>query len=282
MSFCTRGSETSSQGEGPAPAAKATVATVLASSASQAAGAPTSHASAFVSTLRYAFAPFRFLLSVFAAISSSVIPEIGTGACTSGASLSPEVCQIGVPTVLSHQHAMIAQNNSEGVYQLEWIADSGAGRDLASFQAFEAQGVPTSVSQRAVSSEGSVRFETGNGHVTSDAVVHANGNQVGKASFRMLDACPLVRSLGQFFESGMPFVWLPGELPFLGSDAHSIQVTAAKRKIVVANRVEDHVLIFAETINVIRWNIVWPCSIIFSRSTRRCRLRCIRGSATSN
>ena len=198
MSFCTRGSDTSSQGEGPAPAAKATVATVLASSASQAAGAPTSHASAFVSTLRCAFAPFRFLLSVFAAISSSVIPEIGTGACTSGASLSPEVCQIGVPAVLSHQRAMIAQNNSEGVYQLEWIADSGAGRDLASFQAFEAQGVPTSVSQRAASSEGSVRFETGNGHVTSDAVVHANGNQVGKASFRTLDACPLVRSLGHF------------------------------------------------------------------------------------
>ena len=238
MSFCTCGSETSSQGEGPAPAAKATVATVLASSASQIAGAPTSHASAFVSTLRYAFAPFRFLLSVFAATSSSVIPEIGTGACTSGAS------QIGVPAVLSHQHAMIAQNNSEGVYQLEWIADSGAGRDLASFQAFEAQGVAASVSQRAVSSKGSVRFETGNSHVTSDSVVHANGNQVGKASFCMLDACPLVRSLCQLVESGMPFVWLPGELPFLGSDAHSIQVTADKRKIVVANRVEDHVLFF--------------------------------------
>ena len=45
-----------------APVAIATVATVLASSASQAAGAPTSNASAFVSALRYAFAPFRFLL----------------------------------------------------------------------------------------------------------------------------------------------------------------------------------------------------------------------------
>ncbi len=141
--------------------------------------------------------------------------------------------QLGVPAVVSHQHAMIAQNNCAGLYHIEWIADSRAGRDLASFQAFEAQGVPASVSQRAVSSEGSVRFETGNGNVTSDSVVHANGSQLGKAAFCMLDACPLVRSLGQLVESGMPFIWLPGELPYLGVDSQSIQVVADKTKIVV-------------------------------------------------
>ena len=71
-----------------APAAKATVATVLASSASQVSGASTSFASTFASTLGYAFAPFRFLWSVFAAISSSTIV---TGVCTNGASLLPMV-----------------------------------------------------------------------------------------------------------------------------------------------------------------------------------------------
>ena len=40
--------------------------------------------------------------------------------------------------------------------------------------------------------------------------------------------CPLFRSLGRLVESGMLFVWLPGELQFVGSDAHSIQVTAIK------------------------------------------------------
>ena len=44
-----------------APAAKATVATVIMSSASQAAGSAVSNASMFASTLKFAFAPFRFL-----------------------------------------------------------------------------------------------------------------------------------------------------------------------------------------------------------------------------
>ena len=51
---------------------------------------------------------------------------------------------------------MVAQNNAEGLYQLEWIADSGAGRDLASVQAFEAQGVPSNVVYKATSSKGPV------------------------------------------------------------------------------------------------------------------------------
>ena len=150
--------------------------------------------------------------------------------------------------MLSDQHALVAQNNAEGLCHLEWIADSGAGRDLASVNAFEAQGVPPNVLYKATSSKGSVRFETGNGQVTSDSIVLANGDQFGSASFCMLEACPLVRSLGQLVEAGRPFVWIPGELPFLGADMHSVQVTADKTKIVHANRVDDYVPIFSETI----------------------------------
>ena len=57
----------------------------------------------------------------------------------------------------------------------------------------------------------------------------------------------IVRSLGQLVEAGMPFIWLPGELPYLGINAQSVQVVADKTQIVVADRVEDHVPIFAET-----------------------------------
>ena len=53
-----------------APAAKATVATVLASSASQVAGSSVSNASVLGAALRSAFAPFRFLWSVFATITA--------------------------------------------------------------------------------------------------------------------------------------------------------------------------------------------------------------------
>ena len=60
----------------------------------------------------------------------------------------------------------------------------------------------------------------------------------------MLDSCPLVRSLGQLVDAGRPFVWMPGELPLLGADVDSVQVTSDKHRLVYANRVEDHVPIF--------------------------------------
>lgn len=79
---------------------------------------------------------------------------------------------------------------------------------------------------KATSSKDPVRFETGNGQVTSGSIVHANGDQLGNASFCMLDSCPLVRSLGQLVDAGRPFVWMLGEFPFLGNDVNSVQVTA--------------------------------------------------------
>ena len=174
-----------------APTAKATVATVMASSASQAAGSAVSNASVLGAALRSAFAPFRFLWSAFATISSVILPESGKSVCTDqGASLVPSSCKVGVPALLSSQHAMVAQDIAKGLYQLEWIAGSGAGRDLTLFQAVEAQGVPSSVFCKAISSEGSVRFETGHGHVTRDSIVHANGDQLGNASFCMLKMSP--------------------------------------------------------------------------------------------
>ena len=66
----------------------------------------------------------------------------------------------------------------------------------------------------------------------------------------MLDSCPLVRSLGQLVDAGRPFVWMPGELPFLGANVNSVQVTPDKTNIVYANRVEDHGPTFSETIQV--------------------------------
>ena len=60
----------------------------------------------------------------------------------------------------------------------------------------------------------------------------------------MLDSCPLVRSVGQLIDAGRPFVWMPGELPLLGADVDSEQVTSDKHRLVYANRVEDHVPIF--------------------------------------
>ena len=65
-------------------------------------------------------------------------------------------------------------------FTLEWIADSGAGRDLASERAFLEQGVP----------------------MTLDICewLQMPGSTFGKASFQVMDDCPLVRSLGTIVE----------------------------------------------------------------------------------
>ena len=123
----------------------------------------------------------------------------------------------GLPAVLSYQRALIAQHDQRGVYEISWIADSGAGRDLASMKAFQDQGIPKQNLNQFLQSTQSVRFETGNGCVNSDTAIIANGSKFGDASFHVMQSCPLVRSLGQIVESGKPFVWLPGQLPFFGS-----------------------------------------------------------------
>ena len=79
--------------------------------------ASTSFASNFASTLRYAFAPFSFLLSVFAAVSSSIT---STDVCIS-ASLLPSVNQVGVPAVVSHQHAMMHRTTVKGCIALSGL-----------------------------------------------------------------------------------------------------------------------------------------------------------------
>ena len=38
---------------------------------------------------------------------------------------------------------MIAQNHAKGACEISWIADSGAGRDLASLKALQEQRVPS-------------------------------------------------------------------------------------------------------------------------------------------
>ena len=60
-------------------------------------------------------------------------------------------------------------------------------------------------------------------------------------------SCPLVRSLGQIVESGKPFVWLPGQLPFFGLDVDAVQLAADSERLFVADKVDDHVPIFSET-----------------------------------
>ena len=102
----------------------------------------------------------------------------------------PSSSSLGAPAIL-HQdpHALIAQSEARASSHvtLEWIADSGAGRDLASSRAFAEQGVHSDVVQRCTHSISSIKFETGNGSYAADTCVAMNGSSCGHANFSLME-----------------------------------------------------------------------------------------------
>ena len=143
--------------------------------------------------------------------------------------------------------ALIAQPKASDHISLEWIADSGAGRDTASIRAFSDQGIQNSIIQSSTQATSPVKFETGNGSYTSDTCVELNGESFGQASFSVMNDCPVVRSLGKIVSSGRPFIWIPGEMPFFANSSEHVQIAADEPQVVYASRVEEHVPIFCET-----------------------------------
>ena len=69
-----------------------------------------------------------------------------------------------------------------------------------------------------------------------------------------MNDCPLIRSLGKIVQdNGKPFAWIPGEeLPFFGRCRDAVQIATDESQVIYANRVEDGVPIFTESVNVSR------------------------------
>ena len=127
-----------------------------------------SNESVLKSSLRAIVRPFIALASI---ISSCVFPQgFANSATLWDAQASSS--NLGAPAILYHDpHALIAQSKVSNHVALEWIADSGAGRDLASSRAFAEQGVHSDMVQRCTQSIPPIKFETGNGSYTADTCV---------------------------------------------------------------------------------------------------------------
>ena len=143
-------------------------------------------------------------------------------------------------------HAVTARSNLSSAFDLEWIADSGAGRDLGSERTFVQQGIPKEKFLEHISEINPTKFETGNGAFTSDTCVDLQGESFGQARFNVMNDCPLVRSLGQIVSSGKPFIWMPGEMPFFANSSDDVQIAADESQLLFAQRVEDFGPIFRE------------------------------------
>ena len=153
-----------------------------------------------------------------------------------------------MPAILSTGTALYAQSSRQVSHELEWIADSGADRDLGCDRAFAQQRFSKEMVNQNLIGVPPTKFETGNGSYTSDSCVQLTGNHFGEAQFNMMDDCPLVRSMGQIVASGKPF-WIPDQLPYFAETVDDVQVAANATRIHVADRIDDFVPVLKEHMN---------------------------------
>ena len=153
-----------------------------------------------------------------------------------------------MPALLPKAKEVALPGYQPGPFQLEWIADSGAGRNLTSLKALERQGMPPDVGLQASQVEQPIQFSTGNGVVTSHEVLTCNGQDFGKSTAYLMSDCPVVRSMGEIVNGGqLPFLWLPGQLPCFLKSSQYVQANFSGA--LFADRVEGNVPIFKEQVS---------------------------------
>lgn len=175
--------------KGPA-SAKATVATLIVTGASQGANAIKTNTSCVAETLRLALIPFKFALTMFVAVSNLIIPQDQRSSnddCLQPATSSPHTVS-GVPAVvqrISESACLATANWNAGTTTIEWIADSGASRSLCSTRALQDQDLPEDVIQQSLQQEDTLKFQTGNGTTESTRSISIHGHRFGTHDHRV-------------------------------------------------------------------------------------------------
>ena len=70
--------------------------------------------------------------------------------------------------------------------------------------------------------------------------ISIHGHQFGTHDHRVLEDCPIARSLAEIVDSGKPFIWMPNQLPYFVENMKDISVRC-KGKTLVAERLDDGV-----------------------------------------
>ena len=223
-----------------ASTAKAAVAFAVTSSLSQKADAAKAGASVLSSAFHAFLLPFKCLFASMALMSESLLP---CGVCTT-ATHTYAGQAVGLPAV--HRQgkdiACAARQRPGNSAEVEWIADSGASSSLVSMKELNNLNIDVEPTHADL-----MTFETGNGTALSDKSVVFHGSSFGSIEHRVLNECPLVRSMGEIVAAGKPFVWMPNQLPFFVEKAEDLQIQVCG-PVVSASRVEDNVPFFKEEV----------------------------------
>ena len=250
--------------KGPATA-KATVATLIATGASQGANAIKSNTSFVAETFQVALIPFKFALTMFAAVSNLILPDdqrSSNDECLQFSASSSTHTVSGVPAVVqrtSESACLEAANWNAGTTTIEWIADSGASPSLCSVRALQEQSLPEDVIQQSLQQEDTLKFQTVHGATESNHSMSIHGHQFGTHGHRVLDDCPTARSLAEIVDSGKPFILLPNQLPYFVDSLKDISIRC-KGKALVADRLDDGVPVLKEIIQLHTNALAFPAS----------------------
>eukprot|EP00973_Karenia_brevis_P009846 1331614-Karenia_brevis.AAC.1 len=91
-------------------------------------------------------------------------------------------------------------------------------------------------------------FETGGGEVTADKSVRMEAPILGERQAYQMEDSPFCVLSGMVVADGMPRIWIPGLKPFYVTDRTKLKVFCPEKYRRYANRVEDNIPIFTETI----------------------------------
>ena len=102
-------------------------------------------------------------------LQSFAAPPQEPGGCLQSFAAPPQDSMLsGVPVVLrSAETACVASTREGSVFDVEWIADSGASRSLASVRSLIDQGISENTVHKCLEPASTIRFETGNGTTNS-------------------------------------------------------------------------------------------------------------------
>ena len=110
-------------------------------------------------------------------------------------------------------------------FTIRRIADSGAGEDLASEKAMLAQGIPKHIIDQYVKKSAyPCNFDTGGGVQPADETINVSAAGYDSTTY-MLKRCPWVFAQAKRTElQCMPYIHLPGQLPFFVTDQSKLKV----------------------------------------------------------
>ena len=132
-------------------------------------------------SLQAAFRPIKAMFTFFATIGSLIMPKavderLHLYGASSSLSLIP---RLPVVVQRSNASACVASTENSGTVSLEWIADSGASRSLASVKSLKPQGFTDAMIRQLVTSASPLKFETGNRTTVSNEELYLHGHKFG-------------------------------------------------------------------------------------------------------